>query len=28
MWAKLLPVSWNKAIWCFSPSVVPQFSSS
>jgi HK97 family phage major capsid protein len=24
MWSKLLPVSWNKAIWCFSPSVVPQ----
>jgi HK97 family phage major capsid protein len=24
MWAKLLPVSWSKAIWCFSPSVVPQ----
>ncbi len=24
MWAKLLPASWNKAIWTFSPSVVPQ----
>src|SRR5262249_21856568 len=24
MWAKLLPVSWNKAIWVFSSSVVPQ----
>jgi HK97 family phage major capsid protein len=24
MWAKLLPVSWGKAIWTFSPSVVPQ----
>jgi HK97 family phage major capsid protein len=24
MWAKLLPVSWSKAIWTFSPSVVPQ----
>jgi HK97 family phage major capsid protein len=24
MWSKLLPVSWSKAIWCFSPSVVPQ----
>jgi HK97 family phage major capsid protein len=24
MWSKLLPVSWQKAIWCFSPSVVPQ----
>src|SRR2546430_16274564 len=23
MWAKLLPHSWNKAIWTFSPSVVP-----
>ncbi len=24
MWSKLLPVSWSKAIWTFSPSVVPQ----
>jgi HK97 family phage major capsid protein len=24
MWSKLLPVSWNKAIWTFSPTVVPQ----
>ena len=24
MWSKLLPVSWNKAIWTCSPSVVPQ----
>jgi HK97 family phage major capsid protein len=24
MWSKLLPVSWSKAIWAFSPSVVPQ----
>ena len=24
MWSKLLPASWNKAIWTFSPSVVPQ----
>ena len=24
MWAKLLPHSWNKAVWAFSPSVVPQ----
>jgi HK97 family phage major capsid protein len=24
MWSKLLPYSWNKAIWVFSPSVVPQ----
>jgi HK97 family phage major capsid protein len=24
MWSKLLPVSWNKAVWTFSPSVVPQ----
>lgn len=24
MWSKLLPHSWNKAIWAFSPSVVPQ----
>ncbi len=24
MWSKLLPSSWNKAIWTFSPSVVPQ----
>ncbi|HVS37831.1 MAG TPA: phage major capsid protein [Gemmataceae bacterium] len=24
MWAKLLPISWNKAIWTCSPSVVPQ----
>jgi HK97 family phage major capsid protein len=24
MWAALLPVSWGKAIWTFSPSVVPQ----
>lgn len=23
MWAKLLPISWNKAFWAFSPSVVP-----
>jgi HK97 family phage major capsid protein len=24
MWAKLLPASWGKAIWCFSPSVIPE----
>jgi HK97 family phage major capsid protein len=24
MWSNLLPHSWNKAIWTFSPSVVPQ----
>jgi HK97 family phage major capsid protein len=24
MWSKLLPISWSKAIWTFSPSVVPQ----
>jgi len=24
MWSKLLPHSWNKAVWAFSPSVVPQ----
>jgi HK97 family phage major capsid protein len=24
MWSKLLPASWQKAIWVFSPSVVPQ----
>jgi HK97 family phage major capsid protein len=24
MWSKLLPVSWGKAVWAFSPSVVPQ----
>ncbi len=24
MWAKLLPASWSKAVWLFSPSVVPQ----
>ena len=24
MWAKLLPISWGKAIWTCSPSVVPQ----
>jgi HK97 family phage major capsid protein len=24
MWSKLLPISWAKAIWTFSPSVVPQ----
>jgi HK97 family phage major capsid protein len=24
MWSKLLPISWNKAVWTFSPSVVPQ----
>ncbi len=24
MWSKLLPASWSKAIWLFSPSVVPQ----
>ncbi len=24
MWAKLLPHSWGKAVWAFSPSVVPQ----
>jgi HK97 family phage major capsid protein len=24
MWSKLLPISWGKAIWAFSPSVVPQ----
>ncbi len=23
MWAKLLPISWSKAIWTCSPSVVP-----
>jgi HK97 family phage major capsid protein len=22
MWSKLLPISWNRAIWVFSPSVV------
>jgi HK97 family phage major capsid protein len=24
MWAKLLPISWGKAVWTCSPSVVPQ----
>jgi HK97 family phage major capsid protein len=24
MWSKLLPISWNRAIWTCSPSVVPQ----
>jgi HK97 family phage major capsid protein len=24
MWAKLLPISWGKAFWTCSPSVVPQ----
>ena len=24
MWAKLLPISWGKAIWTCSPTVVPQ----
>ncbi len=24
MWSKLLPMSWGKAIWTFSPTVVPQ----
>ena len=24
MWAKLLPHSWSRAVWAFSPSVVPQ----
>ena len=24
MWSKLLPISWGKAFWTFSPSVVPQ----
>jgi HK97 family phage major capsid protein len=24
MWSKLLPASWQKAIWCFSPTCVPQ----
>jgi HK97 family phage major capsid protein len=24
MWSKLLPISWGKAFWAFSPSVVPQ----
>jgi HK97 family phage major capsid protein len=24
LWSKLLPASWGKAIWTFSPSVVPQ----
>jgi len=24
MWSKLLPISWGKAIWTCSPSVVPQ----
>jgi HK97 family phage major capsid protein len=24
LWSKLLPASWNKAVWTFSPSVVPQ----
>jgi HK97 family phage major capsid protein len=24
MWSKLLPASWGRAIWAFSPSVVPQ----
>jgi HK97 family phage major capsid protein len=24
MWSKLLPHSWNSAIWTFSPTVIPQ----
>jgi HK97 family phage major capsid protein len=24
MWSKLLPVSWNSAVWAFSPSAIPQ----
>jgi HK97 family phage major capsid protein len=24
MWSKLLPASWNRCFWAFSPSVVPQ----
>jgi HK97 family phage major capsid protein len=24
MWSKLLPSSWNSAVWTFSPTVVPQ----
>jgi HK97 family phage major capsid protein len=24
MWANLLPASWNKAVWAFSPTCVPQ----
>jgi HK97 family phage major capsid protein len=24
MWSKLLPVSWNSAVWAFSPSTIPQ----
>jgi HK97 family phage major capsid protein len=24
MWSKLLPVSWNKAIWVGSPSIIPK----
>jgi HK97 family phage major capsid protein len=24
MWSKLLPISWNKAIWTGSPSIIPQ----
>ncbi len=24
MWSKLLPISWGKAIWTCSPSVIPQ----
>jgi HK97 family phage major capsid protein len=24
MWSKLLPASWGRAVWCFSPTVVPQ----
>jgi HK97 family phage major capsid protein len=24
MWSKLLPYSWNNAIWLFSPTVIPQ----
>jgi HK97 family phage major capsid protein len=24
MWSNLLPISWNKAVWLFSPTVIPQ----
>src|SRR5262249_46530347 len=24
MWSKLLPASWSRAIWTFSPTCVPQ----
>jgi HK97 family phage major capsid protein len=24
MWSKLLPASWGRAVWAFSPTVVPQ----